>query len=256
MHKTKVQLYENVKDLKTKKEFEQKIKSMQKECDDLFDEDTIALLLVDEMDRNKQSTSKISDLEHGMECTVFGKITNISESKNFKRKNGSSGRVVNLELTDSTGSCGLVLWDKDVELVKSNKIMEGTDVKVVNGYIKNGFTGLEVNIGRWGMLEIEPKDMPDLKDNLPSTRNEIEGTLIKVEHTRAFFRDDGSFGFVANIKIKDNDGTKQLAVWDDKVKEIQGFKQGDSISISNINIRQRNGKKELHVNGNGIIKKL
>lgn len=256
MHKTKVQLYENIKDLKTKKEFEQKIKSMQKECDDLFDEDTIALLLVDEMGRNKQSTSKISDLEHDMECTVFGRITNIGESKNFERKNGSSGRVVNLELTDDTGSCGLVLWDKDVELVKSNKIKEGTNVKVVNGYIKNGFTGLEVNIGRWGMLEIEPKDMPDLKDKTPSTKNEIEGTLIKVEHTRAFFRDDGSFGFVTNIKIKDNDGTKQLAVWDDKVKEIQGFKQGDSISISNIDIRRRNGKTELHVNGNGIIKKL
>ncbi|MEA3457630.1 MAG: OB-fold nucleic acid binding domain-containing protein [Candidatus Thermoplasmatota archaeon] len=256
MHKTKVQLYENVKDLKTKKKFEQEIKSMQKECDDLFDEDTIALLLVDEMGRNKQSTSKISDLEHGLECTVFGKITNISESKNFERKNGSSGRVVNLELTDDTGSCGLVLWDKDVELVKSNKIKEGTNVKVVNGYIKNGFTGLEVNIGRWGMLEIDPNDMPDLKDNLSSTRNEMEGTLIKVEHTRAFFRDDGSFGFVANIKIKDNDGTKQLAVWDDKVKEIQGLKQGDSISISNIDIRRRNGKEELHVNGKGIIKKL
>jgi len=256
MHKTKPEFYENIKDKISKKEFEKEIKKMKKEYDNLFDEDTVALLIVDKLGRNKQNKSKISDLNPGVECTIFGKITHIGEARIFERKNGSSGRVINLELTDDTGSCGLVLWDQDVELIKNNKIKEGSNVNVVNGYIKNGFTGLEINIGRWSMLEIEPKNMPELKNIVFNTKNEIKGKLVGIEPTRAFFKDDGSYGFVANIKIKDNSGTKQLAVWDEKVKEIQCFKQGDLITINNINMRQKNGTKELHVNGKGIIKKL
>ena len=36
----------------------------------------------------------------------------------------------------------------------------------MNGYLKNGYNGLEVNIGRWSIIEIEPEDMPELKQNI------------------------------------------------------------------------------------------
>ena len=221
MHKNKIQLYEDVKDIKTKKEFEKEIKDIQKECDDLFDEETVALFLVDKLGRNRQNISKISDLKPGLECTVFGRITNIGESRNFERKNGSSGRVINLGLTDDKGTCNLVLWDKDVELVTNNMIKEGTNIKVVNGYIKNGFTGLELNIGRWSMLKIEPGDMPESIDRAPNTKNNVKGKLVKIESTRAFFKDNVEFGFVTTIKIKEKNEEKQIIVWDAKVKEIQ-----------------------------------
>jgi len=79
--------------------------------------------------------------------------------------------------------------------------------------------------------------------------------LISMEATNAFFRDNGEFGFVTKIKIKEKDDVKQLTVWDEKVKEIQRFKQGDSIEITNVDKRQKNGNAELHVNGNSTIKK-
>ena len=256
MHKNKDQLYDDVKDLITKNEFEEEIKKRKKKYDDLLDENTLALLIIDELGRNKQNISKITDLEPGSECIVFGKVTSINESRNFKRKNGSSGRVVNLDITDDTGTCGLVLWDKDVELVKNKIIQKDVNVKVINGYIKDGFNGLEINVGRWGLLEVEPKDMPDFTGKRTSKSKEIKGELIEVEPTRAFFKDSGEFGFVTNIKIKDDEGIKQLAIWDEKVKEIQHFKQGDLIIIENFDMRQKNGKNELHVNGKSIIKKL
>jgi len=255
MHKNKDQLYEFIKDLKTKNEFEEEIKKRQKDYDGLLDENTVALLIVDELGRNKQNISKIKDLEPGLECTVYGKVTNINESRSFTRKNGSSGTVVNLELTDDTGTCMLVLWNKDVELVKNKTIQKDINVKIINGYIKNGFNGLELNVGQWGLLEIEPEDMPVFNNEQPADRKNIKGALLEVEPTRAFFKDSGEFGFVTNIKMKDENGIKQLTIWDEKVKEIQGFKQGDLIEISNINIRQKNGKTEMHVNGRSGIKK-
>ena len=256
MHKTEEQLYETIKDLKTKNEFKEEIKKRQKEYDNLLDEDSIALMIVDELGRNKQNVSKINELEPGLECTVFGKITNINQLRNFNRKNGSIGRVINLELTDETGTCGLALWDKDVELVKNKTMQKGTNVKIVNGYIKDGFNGIEINVGRWGRIEIKPEDIPDSNKGKPSENKVMQGKLIEIEPTRAFFKDDGEFGFVTNIKLQTKDDVKQITIWAEKVKEIQKLKQGDSIEIENIDIRRKNGKVELHVNNKGVIKKL
>jgi len=104
MEKTKNQLYAQIKDLKTKKEFNEEINKIQKESDNLLDKDVAALLIVDELGRNKQNICKINDLKTGEDCTVFGTITNIKNTRTFSRKNGSSGRVVNLEISDETGS--------------------------------------------------------------------------------------------------------------------------------------------------------
>jgi replication factor A1 len=256
MHRSKEQLYQEIKDIKSKDEFEKEIDKIQEEYDMLLDEDTAALLLVDKLGRNKQNISKINELEPGMECTICGKITNITKSRNFNRKNGSIGQVINLELTDDTGACGLALWDRDVELVKKKTIQKGTNVKIINGYIKDGFNGIEINVGRWGLIEIEPENRLDIKKEKTPEDNVLRGKIIKIEPTRAFFKDNGEFGFVTNIKLETKDDVKQITIWGEKVKEIQKLKQGNSIEIENIDIKQKNSKEELHVNNKGVIKKL
>jgi phosphopantetheine adenylyltransferase len=60
MHKTKTELYDLIKDIRTKKDFEKELKTRYKNYDGLLDEATIALLMVDELGRNKQSIDKIA----------------------------------------------------------------------------------------------------------------------------------------------------------------------------------------------------
>ena len=254
MHKTKDQLYDLIKDLKTNKEFEEEIKKRFQEYDELLDKNVIALFIVDELGRNKQVIDKIADIKPNTDCTVVGKITNIYQAKDFKRKNGSAGKVVNLDISDETGSCRLVLWNEDVK--KAEHLKEGSTVKIINGYTKNGFSGLEINLGRWGLLEIEPEDASHL-NNLKSDndKRDIVGILIRKEPTRAFFKVNGEFGFVTTIKIKDENEEKQLTLWSEKVKEIQQFKIGEKIIISGVDNRQNNGKIEIHVNGKSTIRR-
>lgn len=254
MHRSKEQLYELIKDLKTKDDFKKEIKERQEEYDFLIDEDTIALLIVDELGRNKINIVKINELEPGIECTVFGEITNISNERNFNRKNGSKGRVINMELKDDTSKCNLALWDQDVDLVKKKKIKIGTKVKIINGYVKDGFSGVELNVGKWGVIEIEPDDIPDFKKEIDDEK--LIGQLKEIEPTRAFFRDSGEFGFVTNIKIQVKDKIKNITVWDEKVKEIQGLKPGDKIEISNYKIKENNDAEVLYINSKTIIKKI
>jgi replication factor A1 len=256
MQKNKNQLYEEIKDLKTKKEFLTEINKIKNDYDDLLDEDTAALLIVDELGRNKQNICSISAIKPEMECTVFGKITNINPSKNFNRKNGSTGRVINLELTDETGKCGLALWDKDVELISKKTIRVGTKVKVINGYIKNGFNGLEINVGRWGLIEVESKELTEQKIEKLENNLIIEGKLIEIEPTKAFFKDNGEIGFITKIKVETKEEIKQIIMWDKKVKEIQKMKKGDYLKIEYLDIRKSNSKNELHLNSKGVITKL
>ncbi len=247
------ELYNKIKDLKTKDEFAAEINKIQNEYDDLFDKETAALLIVDMLGRNRGNLSKISDLEPGMECTILGEITNIGNTREFDRKKGGTGRVINLEISDETGSCKLALWHSDVELVENNSIQLGSKIKIVNGYVKNGYNGIEINVGRWGMIEIDGNktNNKQVENNTVTT-----GTILEIQPSRAFFKDDGEFGFVTNIILKNDKGTKTITLWDKKVKEIQNFKKGDKIKIENISAKQKNGKTEYHLNGNAKISKI
>ena len=256
MHTKTEQLYDQIKDIKTRKEFNSEISRLQKEYDHLLDEQTVALMIVDELGRNNVNVTKISDLKDGMETSVFGRIMSIGETRSFNRKNGSNGRVVNLSLSDDTGSCNLALWHKDVELIENKTIKIGTNVKIINGYVKDGFNGLELNVGQWGVIEIEPENMPKIKNEKPNISNKIQGELVEIDTTRPFFKDNGEYGFVTNIRVKNKDGISLLTVWDEKVKELQEFKTGDHIEIDSIDLRQKKNNIEMHVNGRSSIKKL
>jgi ssDNA-binding replication factor A large subunit len=255
MQKNKEQLYQEIKDLKTKKEFTEEINKLKKEYDELLDDDAAGLLIIDELGRNKINICKITNLEEDTECTVFGIITDINPLKNFNRKNGTKGKVINLEISDNTGKCGLALWDKDVELVTKNTIKIGTKIKVINGYIKNGFNGIEINVGHWGFIEIEPEIKLESRKQTEE-KLILEGKLVEIDPTKAFFKDNGEIGFVTKIMVKTEEATQQIIIWDQKVKEIQKVKNGDCLKIENLDIKMCNNKKEFHLNSKGIIKKL
>jgi len=256
MHKTKTELIELIADLKTKKDFEKEIKNRYKIYDGLIDQDTIALLIVDELGRNKQSITKIIDLAPDGDYTVVGKVQSISDSKTFKRKNGTPGKVINLEITDETGVCRLVLWNGDIDHIKNKEIHLGTVVKIINGYTKLGYTGgMEINLGRWGLLEVEQTVISPQKEQTKYKTDEITGVLVQKESTKAFFKDDGEFGFVTTITLKEHGTKKEITLWDRCVKDIQAYKIGETITLKNITKKYGNGKTEFHVNENSSIEK-
>ena len=134
--------------------------------------------------------------------------------------------------------------------------MMKSKVKVINGYIKNGFNGIEINVGRWSLIEIGPEKQVISATEKSEKNIVIKGKLVDVEPTKAFFKDNGDFGFVAKIKIETKEGIKQVIIWDQKVKEMQKIKKGDYLKIENADIKKISDIKELHVNSNGVITKL
>jgi replication factor A1 len=159
MYKTKSELYELVKDIMTEEEFDSDIKKRFVEYEGLLSEEAISYLIADEKDRIIPTKQKVSDLKHGESASLDVKVQEIKEPREFKRKNGSSGQVVNVIVFDETGKCRLTLWDKDVEFVKSGNITNDSKIRIVNGYVKITDFGTEISVGRWGLLFIDGKKM-------------------------------------------------------------------------------------------------
>lgn len=254
MWRTKAELYHLISDLRTKKDYDKEIKTRYKQFGELVDQDTIALLLVDELGRNTQSITNIAELTSDGDFTVVGRVLSISDARTFKRKTGSPGKVINLEIADDTGSCCLVLWNEDIEQVKNKEIRPGTTLKVINGYTKQGYTGeLEINLGRWGMLQVDQQE-PALQVNTKNgATQDITGVLVHKEASRAFFRDDGQFGFVTTITVKEKGRETQVTLWDQSVKEIQSCTIGDTVTLTGVTEKKSNGKVEYHTNGKSTI---
>jgi hypothetical protein len=256
MHKTRTELIELIADIKTKKDFEKEINTRYKKYDELIEKDAIAYLIVDELGRNKLSITNIIDLAADGEYTVIAKVLSISDSKTFKRKNGTPGKVNNLEITDDTATCRLVLWNGDIDYIKNKEIQPGTILKVINGYTKRGYQGgLEINLGRWGLLEIEPLDSSSQEKQQKQGVDHITGILVHKEATKAFFKDDGEFGFMTTITLKEHNIKKDIILWDCCVKDIQTYHIGDMIILKNVMKKWSNGKTEFHVSQNGSIEK-
>ena len=91
----------------------------------------------------------IASLEANQSKVIIeGIIAEISPVKEFS-KFGKAGRVATAILKDNSGEIQLTLWDEQISLVK-----RGDKVRITNGYVKEWQGEKQLNIGRYGSLEV------------------------------------------------------------------------------------------------------
>lgn len=78
-----------------------------------------------------------------------GEVVDISSPREVSLRTGGQARVADATLKDDTGTIKLSLWDAQIDQVK-----KGSKVKVSNGYTNNFRGEVQLNIGRYGKLEI------------------------------------------------------------------------------------------------------
>lgn len=145
-------LYGKVKDLLSREEFEDRVARELEAWEGLLDPDVAALLVVDELGRHEVTFGAVTDLYEGAEALLQVEVEEIGEIREFNRRDGTAGRVVNLVVADATGRCRLVLWDEEVDLVVSGRIQAGDRLRVIDGLVRRSDFGLEVSTGKWGVL--------------------------------------------------------------------------------------------------------
>lgn len=76
-------------------------------------------------------------------------VTDIEPTRSVNLKDGSQGEVTTATLHDETGSIKLSLWNEMIE-----KVTKGVKVNIKNGYVSLFKGEKQLNVGKYGTLEL------------------------------------------------------------------------------------------------------
>ena len=96
---------------------------------------------------------KIKDLKDGMKrIEIEAKVTEKQAPREvMARYRDVVHRVANATITDDTGNIKLTLWNDQIDQVNVND-----NVKIENGYITSFRGEIQLNVGKYGKLSINP----------------------------------------------------------------------------------------------------
>lgn len=92
---------------------------------------------------------KISELKDGaMRIGVEAKIIEKGEPREVNTRFGRT-RVCDAMIEDDSGTVTLTLWGEQIDSVK-----EGDMIRVQNGYVRSWQEKLQVNVGKYGKIQV------------------------------------------------------------------------------------------------------
>ncbi|WP_406670681.1 OB-fold nucleic acid binding domain-containing protein [Methanolobus sp. ZRKC4] len=261
-------IYEKLGGIISKEDFTREVEEKVEQMSGLCDIRTAAMLVAHDhgaSDTGENQLQKISGITPSSGNIKFiAKVMSVFPAKEFNRNDGTVGRVANLIVADETGSIRLTLWDDKADLVKTGDIEIGQSFQI-SGYVKEGYSGVEVNIGNNGILcetdekieaRIDSKKIEDIKSGMGDLN--IRGRILDIADIRTFNKKDGTEGRVSNITIGDDTGKIRVTLWDEKTELASELKTNDAVEIINAYARENNFNQqvEVQVGSRTILKKI
>ena len=186
---------------------------------------------------------KIEELETDMVTVdLAARVRRKFAQQEFRRDDGTPGRVTSVILEDETGIIRASFWNGGSELAQ--KLRVGDAVLVRNAYTRAGRGGKpELHAGKATRLEINPLGLVvgELKPSRTRIGElepgmdalEVVGRVMEVIAPRSFTRADGSEGKVATLTVGDQTGVVRVSLWQEHADETEGVKVGDVVALRN-----------------------
>jgi replication factor A1 len=259
-------IYKKLSHVISKEDFLQRVQEKVENMGGLCDEPMAAMLVANELgfsDVGRDSV-KIEDItaESGP-VNFVARVVSVFDTKEFTRNDGTIGRVGNIIVGDETGKIKVTLWDNMADLIKTEKVKAGQTLQI-SGYAKQGYSGVEVNIGNNGVLteseeeidvSVSSQKIKDIKDGMGDLN--LTGKVLEISEIRTFQRKDGTSGKVGNLLLGDDTGTLRVTLWDEKTEFLDQIEYGDAIELINAYARENafTQKVELQVGNRSVIRK-
>ncbi|MCL7411105.1 MAG: OB-fold nucleic acid binding domain-containing protein [Methanosarcinaceae archaeon] len=260
------EIYEKLGGVVSKEEFVEKVNEKVEQMSGLCDEKTAAMLVAHDLgvtDTGREVTKISAITVDSGNVNFIAKVMSVFNAKEFNRNDGTLGKVGNITVADETGSIRVTLWDDKADLITAGNIEIGQNMQI-SGYVKDGYSGVEVNIGKNGVLAetdeevdatMNSQKITDIKDGMGDIN--LCGRIVDIADVRTFSKKDGTEGRVCNITIGDETGKIRVTLWDEKADLVKDFSFDDSIEIINGYARENNFNQqvEIQVGNHGVIKK-
>ena len=214
-------------------DIEKEISNEIKKFNGLLDHETAKILVMER--KGLLDLPKISDAKGN--ASLYAKILSMGKIRNAGNK-----KVLNIVIGDETECCILTLWEENAE--EGKNLNEGDSIKIINGYVKKGYYGKEINVGKWGKIKKVEKEIK-VKECGQNFLNLI-GVLNKKYPTEVYINGNEE-KFFSKIDV---DG-KEIILLNERIKDVQKFKEGDKISIK----WAYSKNKKIYLNDFGKIEK-
>jgi replication factor A1 len=259
-------IYKKLSHVISKEDFLQRIQDKVENMGGLCDEPMAAMLVANELgfsDAGRDSVKIENITAESGPVNFVAKVISVFDTKEFTRNDGTIGRVGSLIVGDETGKIRVTLWDNMTDLMKAEKIKAGQTLQI-SGYAKQGYSGVEVNVGNNGVLTESDEEIDvaasnqkirDIKDGMGDLN--LAGKVLEISEVRTFRKKDGSNGKVGNLLLGDDTGTVRVTLWDEKTEFLNQLEFGDTVELNNAYARENafTQKVELQIGNQSIIRK-
>ncbi len=191
---------------------------------------------------------KIGEIKPGMnDLNIVCKVLDIGKMRTFARKDGTTGKVINVTLGDDTGKIRLTLWDAKAE---EPGFKVGEAVEITNAYAReNTFSNqTELQLGSGGGIAnsgaaVEYSEtLTPIADIGINSAYSVSGHVSGLDEIREFERPDGTKSKVSNIYISDETGRIKVALWGEHADLVNELDIGSEIRI--IDAFAKSGRNE------------
>lgn len=200
---------------------------------------------------------KIKGILTGMRSVEFsGKVMQVFNVSEFKKKDGTPGKVGSFVLGDETGTIRVAAWGSHADSVK--EIKEGGIIKIKSGYVRDNRGRKEVHLNDRSEIIMNPEgeSISEVKEKEDEIRKPIKdlaerdqnvtllGTIVQVFEPRFFevcpecgkrarFKDDAfncdehnkvepEFSYVMNVVLDDGSDNIRVVCFKNQLESLIG----------------------------------
>ena len=231
----------------------------------LTDQGAIFLVAADlgvTLEQAQKSQVAIKDLYIGAkEVTLESRVLNISPTKQFTKKDGSSFSLRTITVYDNNSTASVKLWDEKANLPGLEELKPGDLIKIIKAYVKSDLTGAPtINIGSGASIEtsesesdivsIDSKisDVSDVKEDQKDII--VSGTLGGAMSLLEFTNSKGQPSKALKFRLRGQDKNLINVVLWGKDETILPKVIAQDAKVKLFGVRTKIGMQGLEIHGN------
>ena len=231
----------------------------------LTDQGAIFLVAADlgvTLEQSQNPEVAIKDLYIGAkEVTLKSRVLNISPTKQFTKKDGSSFSLRTITVYDNNSTASVKLWDEKANLPGIEELKPGDLIKIIKAYVKSDLTGAPtINIGSGASIEtsqsesdivsIDSKitDVSEIKDDQKDLI--ISGTLGSAMSLLEFTNSKGQPSKALKFRLRgQNKNLINVVLWG-KDESVLPKVITQNAKVKLFGVRTKTGMQGLEIHGN------
>ena len=204
----------------------------------------------------------LKDLYAGAkEISLETRVLNLSPTKQFSRKDGSTFDLRTMTVYDSGSTASVKLWDEKANLPGIENLKPGDLIKIIKAYVKSDLDGSPtINIGSGSNIEtVDTESQIPMIDKITKDISELQegqkdlvisGTIDGIISGMQFTNSRGQPGTALRIRLKGKDGSAMRVVLWGKDESLIPNMISQSANVKLLGVRVKSGNQGLEIHGN------